>query len=291
MPSVTSSVKSSASSSRTLSTSSAARASAKKTTADKTPTAPSDSTPASTGDGPVVSSAGVPVSSPAAAPRPDAPTPAEEAVAPGVPDAKDEMRNRDGDAAAEALSVRMPQYVETAAEEDAVVIVSLESARAASPRARETQVKLIEASPWQPFAPDNFTSSVGSETEPVKSQQPKVMTVASASTHLDDGPRHSLHETVDGETSPSEQSSGGEAESDAQQGGESLSSSLFSGSAMAAGASIGLGDAIRFPSLAGGKPYQAPKNRPMTAEERRGAWVLAGLLGGGFLLGGLGSKE
>lgn len=120
------------------------------------------------------------------------------------------------------------------------------------------------------------------------------MTVASASTHLDDGPRHSLHETVDAETSPEHHDGEGEQLGEAAAGmaGESISlSSLFGGGGGSAKAStstspfVGLGDAIRFPSLSGGgKPYQAPKNRPMTAEERRGVWVLAGLLGGGVLV-------
>lgn len=122
------------------------------------------------------------------------------------------------------------------------------------------------------------------------------MTVSSAATHGDGGPQHALHETVDSGNIDDVSDASASASSSTK--GDYLLPTLSIadlGILRALGgvdsAGLGLADAIKFPSLRGGKEYKGEGERPMSYDEKKGVWILAGILGGGFLLGDLVTRD
>ena len=115
---------------------------------------------------------------------------------------------------------------------------------------------------------------------------PKVMTVASASTHPAGGPQHAVHEPSDSHS----QDIASESKDDGPAPTPSFSSLLSApGRAWKA---TGLSESLPEVGMPkGGKSgeYRRP-DRGLNDEEKRGRWVLGGIIGLGFLLGGSGKR-
>lgn len=151
------------------------------------------------------------------------------------------------------------------------------------------------------MTPDNFRSDKQLPEANQKSQgsdtpTPKVLTVASASTHLSGGPVSAVHESSDSATLDAQatDSSQGDLTPNFEGAGKSLASALNS----LTGMSKTTGDFSRvfIPQIGlpksggGGGEYKAPKGG-LDSDERKGVWVLGGIIGLGLLLGGGSSKD
>ena len=114
------------------------------------------------------------------------------------------------------------------------------------------------------------------------------MTVASAATHPGGGPTHATHDATDATS----------LESAAEQPNPSipLHSSVVSSAWGATGkafSTAGLSSTlpeVGAPKFNGGSEYKASK-QGLSGEERRGLWVLGGIVGLGLLLGGPSKKK
>lgn len=153
----------------------------------------------------------------------------------------------------------------------------------------------------QPSEPDNFQSSKQESTESTESAAPKVMTVASAATHLSGGPVSAVHESTDSANQDEQQI---EHKDDKSKKDSSEAQLVNAGAALAHAvnsvvrARNTLGEFgssfvpdIKLPKAArggkGGKGAEfKPSGKPLDADEKRGAWILAGVVGLGLLLGG-----
>ncbi|WVQ83108.1 hypothetical protein IAT38_005246 [Cryptococcus sp. DSM 104549] len=234
--------------SRSLSTSAAVAQppKSKKAPTASAPPVPSDSdvdvaAPGVTTTGPQVSSQR------SGAVVPDKVAPEQVTVAPGLPDSKVAAVS-----GGETLDVRIP---------------------GAKPDAEVDQII--------PLTPDNFQSNSALPSSTPASKEPKILTVASASTHPAGGPTHGVHDGTDAHTL--------EATEDVisfplpSLGAVGLS--VFRGPANA-WRSLGLGlPEVGAPSVEGSGEYKYEK-RPLNEHERTGAWVLAGVLATGLVLGG-----
>lgn len=140
------------------------------------------------------------------------------------------------------------------------------------------------------------------------SQAPKVMTVASASTHAD-APTHGLHETFDHDSAPADAEGAEESAKEKAKEAQGALTSLGLGLPSLKTLRVDLSALpVALPSLTaeavgdskGGKgkgkgksqsqsaqsAHFEPITRPMDAEERRGAYILLGVVLGGLFLGG-----
>jgi hypothetical protein len=145
----------------------------------------------------------------------------------------------------------------------------------------------------QPLEPDNFRSKV--DSKPADQQEgkddvpdPKILTVASASTHISGGPVSAIHETAE---QLSEAASNLDLAPAFKGAGESLASAVNSLTGMSKTAGefsrsfipeIGL---PKPPKGGKGSEYKAPKEG-LDDGEKKGLWVLGGIVGLGLLLGG-----
>jgi hypothetical protein len=117
------------------------------------------------------------------------------------------------------------------------------------------------------------------------------MTVASASTHLSGGPVSAIHESSDSASLDTNESTKHEDGQGFPGAGESLASALNSVTSMSKTAgefSRSFIPEIGFPKATGGKKggeYKAPK-QGLDDGEKRGLWVLGGIVGLGLLIGG-----
>ncbi|WWC62499.1 uncharacterized protein I303_105095 [Kwoniella dejecticola CBS 10117] len=136
-----------------------------------------------------------------------------------------------------------------------------------------------------PLTPDNFSSGVATDSAPSLSA-PKVLAVASASTHLEGGPVHGTHESYDAH----ELEKGGPSLKDLPGLGEALTSVLTSPARAWSNAGIRLPE-INLPKSSGSKQEYKSEKRGLNDDERRGVWVLAGVLGLGLAFGGGGSSK
>lgn len=134
--------------------------------------------------------------------------------------------------------------------------------------------------------PDNFQGKPATAPEPEpEAHVPKVVTVASASTHIGGGPTHALHESTD----PHElEKDPKEPEIDVGALTASVASAF--GAPGRAFKSSGVTNAI--PSLGAAKGFGEPSkeykasDKKLNDEEKRGAWIFGGIVGLGLLLGG-----
>ncbi|WVW84610.1 hypothetical protein I302_106644 [Kwoniella bestiolae CBS 10118] len=135
-----------------------------------------------------------------------------------------------------------------------------------------------------PLTPDNFSAGVTTDSAPSLSA-PKVLTVASASTHLEGGPVHGVHESHDAHSLETE--SAGPSLKDIPSLTDALTSLV--GAPGRAWSSSG----IKLPEInlpkSSKQEYKSEK-RGLNDDERRGLYVLAGVLGLGLSLGG-GKKD
>ncbi|KAG9086307.1 hypothetical protein FS749_003735 [Ceratobasidium sp. UAMH 11750] len=154
--------------------------------------------------------------------------------------------------------------------------------------------------PVIPFLAQKFDSRASESASPpqeVPDNSPRVVTVASAATHIGGGPKHAIHESSDAHTIEVPSSS-------ERTGGSSLNlEGLFKELGAPLSFSLGQsGDAIREvlePAIGGisaptiGKDTTNVKEaqRELNEEEQRGLWVLGGIVAGGLILGGLGNKK
>lgn len=117
------------------------------------------------------------------------------------------------------------------------------------------------------------------------------MTVASASTHLSGGPVSAVHESGDSSTMDAQADAEGNLPASFEGAGTALASAVnsFAGMSRTAGEfSRVLLPEIKLPKPSGGKKeeeYKAPKEG-LNQDERKGLWVLGGIVGLGLLLGG-----
>lgn len=175
--------------------------------------------------------------------NPDQVTPEQVTVAPGLPESK-----VFSESAGETLDVRMP-----------------------GPRAEEDIDQVI------PLIPDNFSAQSYPSSA---STDPKVLTVASASTHPAGGPVHASHDHSDAHSLELAT----EAASSSLPSLESIATSMFS-VPVAAWTALGL----QIPKVGlpqGGSGEYKYNSRELNHDERAGVWILAGLIGAGLFLGG-----
>ncbi|KAG8747613.1 hypothetical protein FRC10_000155 [Ceratobasidium sp. 414] len=158
----------------------------------------------------------------------------------------------------------------------------------------------VDEGPVIPFLAQKFDSHASESASPpqkVPDDIPRIVTVASAATHIGGGPKHAIHEPSDAYTieTPS---------FDGQSGGSSFS---VQGLLTELGAPLSFnlkqsGDVIREvlePAIGGisapaiGKDTTNTKEaqRELNEEEQRGLWVLGGIVAGGLILGGFGNKK
>lgn len=121
-------------------------------------------------------------------------------------------------------------------------------------------------------------------------EAPKVLTVASASTHLSGGPVSAVHESGDSAQIDENDKELGELKPNFEGAGKALASAVnsFTGMSKTAGEfSRVLIPQIGLPKSEGGKgeDYKPPSGG-LNDEERKGLWVLGGIVGLGLLLGG-----
>lgn len=128
------------------------------------------------------------------------------------------------------------------------------------------------------------------------------MTVASASTHLSGGPVSAVHESSD---SASYEADAGAGAADLAPNFEGAGKALASAvnSLTGVGKTAGEFSRVLIPQIGlpksansngGGQGSQGeykPPSGGLNDEERRGVWVLGGIVGAGLLLGGLGSRD
>lgn len=142
----------------------------------------------------------------------------------------------------------------------------------------------------QPVTPDNFREPK-SEPEPeASSSAPKVSTASSPSTLPGGGPVHAVHDAIDPEAiDAAAKKAAQEFPSFVASVGSVLQApgKAFKSSGLSTSLLPEIGPAKGFAS--GGKEYKA-SDKPLNAEEKRGAWVLGGIVALGLLLGG-GKKD
>ena len=140
--------------------------------------------------------------------------------------------------------------------------------------------------------PDNYRSNLSLPSAPPtnfeEESMPKILTVASASTHPAGGPQHAVHEHTDAHT----HETSNEDLPAALPSLDTAITSVISGPRRAWKAS-GLGSSlpeIGMPELKDGGAYKRP-DRGLNNEERRGLWVLGGFVGLGLLLNRPGQRK
>ncbi|WWC96046.1 hypothetical protein V866_002913 [Kwoniella sp. B9012] len=137
-----------------------------------------------------------------------------------------------------------------------------------------------------PLTPDNFSSGTTTDSAPSLSA-PKVLTVASASTHLEGGPVHGVHESHDAHSLETESS--GPSLKDIPSLTDALTSLITAPGRAWSNAGIKLPE-INLPKFTEGQREYKSEKRSLNDDEKRGLYVLAGVIGLGLALGG-GKKE
>ena len=137
---------------------------------------------------------------------------------------------------------------------------------------------------YQPVEPDNFRAKAIEEPEPTSSA-PKVMTVASASTHHGGGPTHAIHEATDPHSIETK-------EEDTSVDISGLTSALSSAFGAPARALKSSGISGSLPSIGAAQGFEKKQgeykanDKPLSGEEKTGLWIFGGIVGLGLLLGG-----
>lgn len=124
------------------------------------------------------------------------------------------------------------------------------------------------------------------------------MTVASASTHLSGGPVSAVHESTDSSTQDAQEKkskdNSGSDEPSFEGAGKALASAFNSltgvGKTTSEFTRVFIPEIHLPKSSGGGGEYKPPKGG-LDHEERRGLWVLGGIVGLGLVLGGSGKRE
>lgn len=119
------------------------------------------------------------------------------------------------------------------------------------------------------------------------------MTVASAATHPEGGPVHGTTKVTDDGTQA--KSSEGVVSDDLtaqviSKAQEQILAAKEATDEILELSGLPVDNPIKLPEMEGDGKYSA-NTRPLNSEERSGAWILGGLLGGVFLLGALGGKK
>lgn len=167
----------------------------------------------------------------------------------------------------------------------------------------------------QPFVPDFWESSrVKHEAAPTPTPTepglPKIVVVAGTSTHAAGGPTYNLAQADEFTSPPSSSSSSSSSSatsaSESASGGKKLTGlwadiaedlglpttfRLPRVGSVAADAEKALADSLPDESTVGRQGSGASYERRLDKEEKRGVWVLLGLLGGSWLAGGIFSRS
>ncbi|CAE6516742.1 unnamed protein product [Rhizoctonia solani] len=154
----------------------------------------------------------------------------------------------------------------------------------------------VDEGPVIPFLAQKFDSPPSESASPPQeppSDAPKVVTVASAATHVGGGPSHAIHEAVDAHALES------------KDGGQSLGIKELLGEL---GISLNfnfkdtandtaneflkpVASGISIPKIDNDTVNVKEAMRELNEEERRGLWVLGGIVFGGLVLGSFGNKK
>ncbi|QRW00700.1 AAA family ATPase [Ceratobasidium sp. AG-Ba] len=156
----------------------------------------------------------------------------------------------------------------------------------------------VDEGPVIPFLAQKFDSPPSESASPpqeVPDSVPRVVTVASAATHIGGGPQHAIHDAVDAHAIET-------PDSDGKSGGSSFNLKGFlTELGIPVSFNIGQpGEAIRDAVASTG--VSAPKvekdttnlkdaQRELNEEEQRGLYVLGGIVVGGLILGSFGNKK
>jgi len=141
--------------------------------------------------------------------------------------------------------------------------------------------------PTIPYLPDYYmsheTQSASPTQKPLDPDRPRVLTVASASTHVDGGPSHGMHDTADAHALE-------DAASKAQaKAAELVDKAKQSVDTSALGVSSLVAEYVAWPKVeweekGSGSGKEEASTDKLSSEDRRGLYTLVGIFGGGWLL-------
>ncbi|KAF8710542.1 P-loop containing nucleoside triphosphate hydrolase protein, partial [Rhizoctonia solani] len=154
----------------------------------------------------------------------------------------------------------------------------------------------IDEGPVIPFLAQKFDSPPSESASPPQeppSDAPKVVTVASAATHVGGGPSHAIHEATDAHSLESE------AESQPmgikgllEEFGLSLNFNFKDTANDTASEFLKpVASGISIPNLGKDETNIKDAQRELNQEEKQGLWVLGGIVLGGLVLGSFGNKK
>ncbi|CAK9780821.1 hypothetical protein CC85DRAFT_285957 [Cutaneotrichosporon oleaginosum] len=236
-----------------------AKARAQRSRAYATPSAPARvAVPVARDDvvKPVITTSDLPVNAPAAEVPVSEPTAAEKTSAPGLPVRKP--------MASDAFTIYFPDP----------------KPEREPPQVIPTLPHTITSTATRPL-PDDVDEDFG---------LPKVVTVASAATHPDGGPVHGTTKVSD---------DGSAVASDGMVGDDITAQVISKAQEQIQAAKEATSEILELSGIPVENPIKLPEeegatykanSKPLSAEERSGAWILAGLVGGVVLLGSLGGK-
>ncbi|CAE6436952.1 hypothetical protein ACGC1H_004459 [Rhizoctonia solani] len=154
----------------------------------------------------------------------------------------------------------------------------------------------IDEGPVIPFLAQNFDSPPSESASPPQeppSNAPKVVTVASAATHVGGGPSHAIHEAVDAYALESE--AGGQSigiKGLLEELGISLNFNFKDTANETTNELLKpVASGISIPRVEKDTANVKDSMRELNEEERRGLWVLGGIIFGGLVLGSFGNKK
>ena len=170
--------------------------------------------------------------------------------------------------------------------------------------ARSLDVKLpetpeeVDEGPVIPFLAQKFDSPASESASPpqeLPSSAPRVVTVASAATHIGGGPSHAIHEATDAHALESEagsKSSSGGLGGLLHELGISFNFNFKDSTSSAVNEILQpVASGIATPTIDKDTSNLKDAQRDLNEEEKRGLWVLGGIVIGGLVLGSLGNKK
>ncbi|KAF8610230.1 hypothetical protein BDV93DRAFT_517385 [Ceratobasidium sp. AG-I] len=158
----------------------------------------------------------------------------------------------------------------------------------------------VDEGPVIPFLAQKFDSPASESASPpqeLPSSAPKVVTVASAATHIGGGPSHAIHESSDAHAIEQNTSKGSKKGTSSAGIGALLSelgiplSFDFKQPGRVVGEILEPMAAVSLPKIEEDASNAKDAQRELNPEEQKGLWVLGGIVAGGLLLGGFGNKR
>ncbi|GAB1517661.1 hypothetical protein RhiTH_000711 [Rhizoctonia solani] len=154
----------------------------------------------------------------------------------------------------------------------------------------------IDEGPVIPFLAQKFDSPPSESASPPQeppSDAPKVVTVASAATHVGGGPSHAIHEATDAHSLESEAGSQPMGiKGLLEEFGLSLNFNFKDTANDTASEFLKpVASGISIPNLGKDETNIKDAQRELNQEEKQGLWVLGGIVLGGLVLGSFGNKK